>query len=524
MSRCGVSRCGVPVRRASGFRLPASGLFGPRCGLVAIAACAIVSLGGCHKAAANPVAKPECVTRSDCAGGIAGGLVCTAEGKCASCAKSRDCRLTEACDPLQKKCVLKACFGDECAAHADCATGKFCVQGLCLDPSVPLQQGGQTCSVHVCGAARDCNPGQRCNGRTFVCETDLGCTSGDPCPAQQACNAASGLCEPSCTADTAVTICGALTPCIGNRCVQCAKDADCGPGLSCNAAAGRCEGPTACQTSRDCASPLTCDRSSGTCAPSKGPCASNEQCATDERCDSRLGLCVAGACGEDRFAPNGSMATAATLLPGSYPQLTLCGGEEDWFKVDLQSGDTVQIVAGADPLGSFDLQLQDGTGALLEENPAAVLRVVGSTGPYFVRTRSNDASAFYGLRVQVAHGTACAHNPPEAHPTPQGALPLPLGNTYSWAICPGEATVFSIAAPAGKGVDVTASVDPRDGPVVLRLYDSDGVTLLAEDAKATSAPHVAAAAAKGGVFFLKAIGSDELVANRYDLTARLTQP
>ena len=507
---------------ACGLRLAACGQTLLRRGGGAIAAVVFV-LSGCHKASTNQAVKPECETRADCAGGIAGGLLCT-EGKCAACTKSRDCRLTEACDPLQKRCVLKACFGDECKAHADCATGKFCVQGLCLDPGVPTQAGGQTCSVHVCGAARDCNPGQICNGRTFVCETDLGCSSGDPCPALQACNDLSGLCEPACTPANAVQVCGALTPCVGNRCVQCEVNGDCGPGLSCNAAAGRCEGPSACRSSRDCASPLACDRATGTCAPPKGPCASNEQCATDERCDSRLGLCVAGACSEDRFAPNGSMATAATLLPGSYPQLTLCGGEEDWYRVALQSGDTVQIVSDADPLGSFDLQLFDQAGALLEENPAAVLRVVGSTASYFLRARTNDASAFYGLRVQVAHGTACAHNPAEAHPTPQGALQLPLGTTWSWAICPGEATFFSIAAPAGKGADVTASVDPRDGPVVLRLYDSDGATLLAEDAHATGAPHVAAATSKGGLFYLRVSGSDELVANRYDLTARLTQP
>ncbi len=488
-----------------------------------ILAAALLCAAACHKRSATPVAPPECAVRADCKGGLAGGLLCQA-GKCTGCQKSADCNLDEVCDPVQKHCALKACFGDACAAHEDCTAGLFCVQGLCLDPAKPLVQSGQTCAVVLCGSARDCNPGQRCNGRTFVCEADLGCTSGDPCPANQACNASSGLCEAACTADTAVQVCGAVTPCVGGRCVQCEKDADCGPGLACNVAAGRCQGPAACASSRDCAVPLVCDKPTGSCAAARGPCDSNEQCATDERCDSRQGLCIPGACVRDRFDPNNSMATAARLVPGSYPQLTLCGREEDWFSLALLSGDTVQVVSDADPLGSFDLQLVDSANQLLEENAVAVEHLIGSTGSYFLRARTNDASAFYGLRVQVAHGTACAHNPPDAHPTPPQALPLPSGPTYSWTVCPGEATFFVLKVAAGQGADVTASLDPAAGGALqLSLYDSDGQTVLARDSSGSAAPHVAATLSTAGVFYLRVAGLNDAVSTSYDLTVRLLQ-
>ena len=164
--------------------------------ILALALCA----AGCHQShPAQP--KPECAAREDCAGGLAGGLLCQ-QGKCVGCQKSRDCRLDEACDPVQRRCTLKACFGDQCLAHEDCALGLFCVQGLCLDPLKPLSQGGAVCAVVLCGSARDCNPGQRCNGRTFVCEADQGCGSGAPCAVGTSCNAASGLCELACTAST----------------------------------------------------------------------------------------------------------------------------------------------------------------------------------------------------------------------------------------------------------------------------------------------------------------------------------
>ena len=472
---------------------------------------AALLLAACHKAAPPPP-KPECAVREDCAAG----LVCQ-EGKCAGCQRGRDCHLTEVCDPVQRRCTFKACFGEECRTHEECKLGQFCVQGLCVDPP------GQQCAVRLCGHARDCNPGQRCNPRTFVCEADLGCERDADCAAGKACDTGSGQCVQLCTQENAAQICGALTPCIEGRCVQCASDADCGPGLSCGA--GTCAAPSACATSRDCPVPDVCDRASRTCGPARGPCSSNETCATDERCDSRLGLCVAGACLPDRFAPNGSPPAAAPLAPGSYPQLTLCGRDEDWFTVSLKSGDTVQVVVDADPLGSFDLQLIDSAGAVLEQGPAAVLRTVGTTGTYSLRARTNDAAAFYGLRVQVAQGTACVHNPPEAHPAPQQALPLPIGPTYAWTICPGEATWFSIRAGAGQGADATAALDPTaGGAIVLELYDSDGATLLARDTRGTAAPTVSAAASMAGLYYLRAAGLSPEVTTRYDLTARLAGP
>lgn len=478
--------------------------------------------GGCHKGS-NAAPPPECETRADCLGGLKGGELCTA-GKCVGCTRSNQCRISELCDPVQRLCTLRACFGDECTAHADCNLGAFCVEGLCLDPDHPRAVGSSTCAVQICGGSRDCNVGQRCNQRTFVCEQDLGCLAGSPCAGGQVCNSGTGLCETGCTEGTAVQVCGPLVPCSAGRCVQCASDASCGPGLTCDVAAGVCRGPSGCATSRDCEIPRTCDRATSTCALPRGPCASNESCAVDERCETRTGKCVPGACLPDRLDPAGDVAHAAPVAPGSYPLLTLCGREEDWFSLNLLSGDTVQVVADSDPLGSFDLQLRDAAN-LLDDESFAVLRTVGSTGTYYLRARTNDASALYGLRVQVAHGTACAHNPPDPHPTAVNALPLGAGPSYDLAVCPTEQTWFSLRPPAGQGVDVSGSLLPTaGGALFFTLFDSDGATRLAEDAGGASAPHLAAAHASGELFFLRVMGADPSVRNRYDATVRFTLP
>jgi Cys-rich repeat protein len=478
---------------------------------------ALLAIAACKKGgdAAPP---PQCATESDCTGG----LICSA-GQCAPCAKSSDCAITEACDPVAHTCAFRACWGNECKQHSDCSLGAFCVQGLCINPSTLRTSGGETCSVVVCGKDSDCNVGQRCNERTFVCEENLGCLANSPCGAGQVCNPGTSQCEAGCSASTD---CGALLKCEAGRCVQCAQDADCGTGLVCDVAAGVCQGPLGCASSRDCASPQICDRATSICAAPRGPCTSNETCSTDQRCDTRTGTCVAGACLADRFAPDGDQAHAAPLQPGSFPSLTLCGPtEQDWFSVLLRSGDTVQVVASVDPLGSFDLQLLDAAGDVLDESASAVLATVGSTATYFVRARTNDASALYGLRLDVAHGIACAHSPSAPHPDPADALAIAAGDNFDFAVCPGEETWFVVRPPAGDGIDLTGTLDPTAGGALgLSLFDSDGTTQLSDDATGSPAPRVAAALSSGGQFFLRVRGVMPTARNRYDLRVRYTLP
>jgi hypothetical protein len=479
---------------------------------LALLAAALLACGG-----TSAPAKPQCAANADCTGG----LVCSA-GACVVCGTSSQCDITQLCDTAKASCEFRACWGNECQQHADCALGSFCVQGLCLNPAVARASGGQTCAVVTCGGDRDCNQGQRCNQRTFVCEQDLGCLANDPCGAGQVCNPATSVCEAGCQTDQD---CGALLTCMGGRCVQCAKDADCGPGLSCSAAAGVCQGPLGCSTSRDCVSPQVCDDAAKICAAPRGPCASNEACGSDQRCDTRTGTCVEGACLADRLEPNGDEAHAFVVAPGTFAALTLCSAsEEDWFAVDLLSGDTVQAVASPDPLSSFDLQLLDTAGDVLDEQQIAVERTVGSDGRYFIRARTNDASALYSLRVDRAQGTACAHSPPTPHPAAAEALALDAGVNAGFAVCPTEETWFLLRPPAGDGVDATGALDPTAGGALdFSLFDSDGITLLDEDAAGSAAPHVAGKPA-GEQLFLRVRGVVSQARNRYDVTVRYTLP
>ena len=192
----------------------------------------------------------------------------------------------------------------------------------------------------------------------------------------------------------------------------------------------------------------------------------------------------------------------------------------DWFSLDLQSGDRVQVVADTDPLGSFDLTVLSPLGQVLAQAPTALLATAGSTGKHFLRARTNDASAVYALRIQTRAGVACDHSPVEAHPQASQALRLPVGRSLDFAVCPGEETWFVVRTPGGVAIDGTL-VPSAGGALVFELYDSNANTFLARDETGSAAPHVEAQASQGGQFFLRVRGAQATATNRYDLTVHL---
>ena len=69
-------------------------------------------------------------------------------------------------------------------------------------------------------------------------------------------------------------------------------------------------------------------------------------------------------CVDDAYEDNDSLATAASLVPGGYPGLAVCPGDDDFFAVTLSVGDTIQADLVFDHSeGNVDCQLLDPTGA-----------------------------------------------------------------------------------------------------------------------------------------------------------------
>lgn len=447
-----------------------------------------------------------CTADEDCGEG----LVCSASGTCVQCRGDGDCGRAQRCDSSTLACVFRDGWGDECTVHDDCPASMFCVQGLCTPSEL----------VVYCGGLGQCPEGMRCNRPLQVCEEDLGCFSNDDCLEGEVCNPGTGACEPSCTEENEIEVCQAGERCLEGRCVECAQDDDCGPGLVCNTNAGRCAGPLTCFSDRDCEAGKVCNRATSTCTVAPPPCRSDADCLEDERCDlERGGRCVLRACLPDQDEPNDDAANATPIGTGRRTELSLCGSDEDWFRIALRSGDRINVNIDADVLvaGGLDAQIVDPDGRTLARDPYLLDATVTRTDDHFLRFRTWDAQARYGFNVIVVRGEPCEDDGWEENDEAAAAPTLAPGVHENLLACPADPDWYLVEVPAGRGISVELEHDPLRGDLDLFLFDTNGRTLL--DLSSTTEPveRVQAPGVTGGRAYIQVRSSDARTKNEYDL-------
>lgn len=448
-----------------------------------------------------------CVADTDCSGG----LVCGPTGSCVECAGDGNCPRAQRCDPGLLSCVFREGWGEECTSHEECSLGMFCVQGLCTPGELTTQ----------CGALGQCPEGMKCNRSLQVCEENLGCFSNADCLEDEACNPGTGKCEQRCTVETEQEVCGLRQHCADGRCVECAADADCGPGLVCNVTAGRCAGAETCFTDRDCAAGKICNRATSTCTTPPPPCDSDDDCLPDERCDLARGRCNLAACQPDQDEPNDEQAAAVTITAGDRLNLTVCGAlDEDWYRIALNRGDRVNVNVEADVLvaGGLNVQLRDGTGRVLDEDSLLLDTTVSQDGDYFLRVRTQDEQARYALHVLVVRGVPCDDDDLEENDGAVAASPISMGTRENLQICPADRDWYVVEVPAGRGVTARLSHDPLQGDLDLVIYDSDGKTQLGASRTTTAVETVQIPGVSGGRAYVLVTPSSDRTQNAYDLT------
>ncbi|HVE88014.1 MAG TPA: outer membrane exchange protein TraA family protein [Myxococcales bacterium] len=254
----------------------------------------------------------ECTTSLDCPRG----KVCSPQGTCQICSTDDACAGTSCncCGGNQRCLTLQAGVAPtcaECAADADCGSGKRCdlQNGRCVD-QLPACDTSDRCGPSCVRCPTDrpfCLDGQVC----VSCRSDLDCGSGEFC--------LSGECSP-CTTDRRCggrcESCGGDTPhCDASggagHCVQCREDSDCAVG-TCDRAAGECVsgclatcGPgtfcdgrrcVECYADSQCGCSGVCDVAMGQCVSG---CNSSNDCGPAEHCSTSTGSCERG-----RIKPN----------------------------------------------------------------------------------------------------------------------------------------------------------------------------------------------------------------------------
>ncbi|MFT7579869.1 MAG: hypothetical protein ACI9MR_001536 [Myxococcota bacterium] len=186
-------------------------------------------------------------------------------------------------------------------------------------------------------------------------------------------------------------------------------------------------------------------------------------------------------CVEDGFEPNNAYAEAQVIAAGGYGDMTLCVGEDDWYRVDVDNGQLFDATLGFthddNDLGLWLYKRNsDGTlpprGAsdtLSDEEAVSYRPLDGGTYVFRVGRTRGIGVASYGLDLAIT-GQLCADDAFEPNDAYPQAQPIDLGDYTDHSLCIGDTDWYVIEAENGQVIQVDASVDPDDSGLGLELY------------------------------------------------------
>lgn len=162
---------------------------------------------------------------------------------------------------------------------------------------------------------------------------------------------------------------------------------------------------------------------------------------------------------DDGFEENDERASAARLEDGEEIEAIFCGGEDDWFALEVRNGCQLEVRLRFDPRdGDLDLSLYgpDGTLVGASSTPGDSELIVITTqrsGVYSARVRGGQrVSARYRLRMSstcAAELDCPADDAYEENDDADSAYPLAAGTPAVGIICPNDDDWFSVQVPRG---------------------------------------------------------------------------
>jgi hypothetical protein len=139
------------------------------------------------------------------------------------------------------------------------------------------------------------------------------------------------------------------------------------------------------------------------------PCSQRGVSEDTEAAHEAVPYCSLGGgstCTDDRFAGNTARASARVLASGTYGDLRICSGKDDWFKVSVASGRTATVnLRFSHAAGDLDMVVENAAGsrAAASEGTSDVETVtLSSAGDYYVRVFGY-SGASNGYRIEVSN-------------------------------------------------------------------------------------------------------------------------
>lgn len=220
--------------------------------------------------------------------------------------------------------------------------------------------------------------------------------------------------------------------------------------------------------------------------------------------------------GPDRFEPNDNVSAAEKISPGSYEDLRITMGESDYFAVDLERGETIEVgMFFSDSIGDLDLELLDPAGMQLNTSfgntdDEAVSATVTRNGTYYIRALgAGQASGTYTLDVNVTDASDSRPDPDRFEPNDDqsSAHEIHTGTYQYLRIDDGENDYYAINAYDNYTVEASIAFSQAMGNLSIEIYNQDGEKLN-ESVTTSYGEAVQVSGTEQGMHYIRVYGED----------------
>lgn len=193
-------------------------------------------------------------------------------------------------------------------------------------------------------------------------------------------------------------------------------------------------------------------------------------------------------CQEDNREQNDSLGAASAVNAGTINNLRSCDGDDDWYAVQLDAGETLDLyLTFTHTQGDIDVRVTNAAGTWLANaastnNDEDLTYTAASAGTYYIQVvmtsdTGNQIGNTYSMDVDISGG-ACPTDPYEPNDSAGSAITLAPGTYQDLSICSLiQDDYFQIAVTTGQLVTATIQYDPAEGDIDLYMYDFNGTFL-----------------------------------------------
>ncbi len=233
-------------------------------------------------------------------------------------------------------------------------------------------------------------------------------------------------------------------------------------------------------------------------------------------------------CSPDDLEPNNSTAQAPLVGEGEFGPLSICPGDEDYFRLEIPSGTVLSVLVDfLVDSGDLDLFLVGSDGQTViawsdtsTDDEELEFNILGGGTHYLLVKGLEGSSNNYNLTIAFgAQSQECVEDSFSPNHYADEAIMTPASSYNQLVACPGKEDWFALGLNGGESL--TASVTSTSGALQLNLTDNAGTLLCMGNPAGSTVSMTCPIPAPGDYKY--SISNQTALAVNYDLQVSLTE-